>query len=162
MCGRGGIGRRARFRFWWATPVKVQVLSPAPSKRGSPKGCPASMLVSRGLHYLGSLCVYDFLYTRSTGSQGRRAKRALTRGNSFRPPHHLRFGLYALKSCRSEGFAVEIHLFAQDSPDMCFRESPPSKTTWRFFARKPLNAVPRHSETLPNAQKGEFLRKYPV
>ena len=30
VCGRGGIGRRARFRFWWATPVKVQVLSPAP------------------------------------------------------------------------------------------------------------------------------------
>ncbi len=30
-CGRGGIGRRARFRFWWATPVKVQVLSPAPA-----------------------------------------------------------------------------------------------------------------------------------
>ena len=31
VCGRGGIGRRARFRFWWATPVKVQVLSPAPA-----------------------------------------------------------------------------------------------------------------------------------
>ena len=28
VCGCGGIGRRARFRFWWAT-VQVQVLSSA-------------------------------------------------------------------------------------------------------------------------------------
>ena len=28
ICGCGGIGRRARFRFWWAT-VQVQVLSSA-------------------------------------------------------------------------------------------------------------------------------------
>lgn len=27
--GRGGIGRHARFRIWWAT-MQVQVLSPAP------------------------------------------------------------------------------------------------------------------------------------
>ena len=27
-CGYGGIGRRARFRFWWET-VQVQVLLPA-------------------------------------------------------------------------------------------------------------------------------------
>ena len=27
-CGHGGIGRRARFRFWWET-VQVQVLLPA-------------------------------------------------------------------------------------------------------------------------------------
>ena len=37
-CGRGGIGRRARFRFWWATPVKVQVLSPAPFPARVPFG----------------------------------------------------------------------------------------------------------------------------
>ena len=29
MRGYGGIGRHARFRFWWAT-VQVQVLSPVP------------------------------------------------------------------------------------------------------------------------------------
>ena len=28
ICGYGGIGRRARFRFWWET-VQVQVLLPA-------------------------------------------------------------------------------------------------------------------------------------
>ena len=28
FCGYGGIGRRARFRFWWET-VQVQVLLPA-------------------------------------------------------------------------------------------------------------------------------------
>ena len=28
ICGHGGIGRRARFRFWWET-VQVQVLLPA-------------------------------------------------------------------------------------------------------------------------------------
>ena len=28
LCGCGGIGRRARFRFWWET-VQVQVLLPA-------------------------------------------------------------------------------------------------------------------------------------
>ncbi len=28
LCGYGGIGRRARFRFWWET-VQVQVLLPA-------------------------------------------------------------------------------------------------------------------------------------
>ena len=27
ICGHGGIGRRARFRFWWET-VQVQVLLP--------------------------------------------------------------------------------------------------------------------------------------
>ena len=31
LCGRGGIGRRARLRIWWYT-VQVQVLSPAPKK----------------------------------------------------------------------------------------------------------------------------------
>ena len=31
ICGCGGIGRRARFRFWWAT-VQVQVLSSAVRK----------------------------------------------------------------------------------------------------------------------------------
>ena len=31
FCGCGGIGRRARFRFWWET-VQVQVLSPASKK----------------------------------------------------------------------------------------------------------------------------------
>ena len=31
ICGCGGIGRRARFRFWWAT-VQVQVLSSAVGK----------------------------------------------------------------------------------------------------------------------------------
>ena len=31
VCGCGGIGRRARFRFWWAT-VQVQVLSSAVRK----------------------------------------------------------------------------------------------------------------------------------
>ena len=31
FCGYGGIGRRARFRFWWET-VQVQVLLPAVSK----------------------------------------------------------------------------------------------------------------------------------
>ena len=31
LCGRGGIGRRARLRIWWI-PVQVQVLSPAPCK----------------------------------------------------------------------------------------------------------------------------------
>ena len=30
--GYGGIGRHARFRFWWAT-VQVQVLLPAPKKK---------------------------------------------------------------------------------------------------------------------------------
>ena len=28
----GGIGRRARFRFWWLTAVQVQVLLLAPNK----------------------------------------------------------------------------------------------------------------------------------
>lgn len=32
-CGRGGIGRHARFRFWWLTAVGVQVPSPAPKSR---------------------------------------------------------------------------------------------------------------------------------
>ena len=31
MRGYGGIGRHARFRFWWAT-VQVQVLLPAPER----------------------------------------------------------------------------------------------------------------------------------
>ena len=31
VSGYGGIGRRARFRFWWET-VQVQVLLPAPNK----------------------------------------------------------------------------------------------------------------------------------
>jgi hypothetical protein len=30
MCGRGGIGRHARFRFWWLIAVGVQVPPPAP------------------------------------------------------------------------------------------------------------------------------------
>ena len=29
VCGYGGIGRRARFRFWWET-VQVQILLSAP------------------------------------------------------------------------------------------------------------------------------------
>ena len=37
LCGRGGIGRRARFRFWWVT-VQVQVLSPAPKMEGQSSG----------------------------------------------------------------------------------------------------------------------------
>ena len=35
LCGRGGIGRRARLRIWWF-PVQVQVLSPAPTKEVQP------------------------------------------------------------------------------------------------------------------------------
>ena len=34
MRGYGGIGRHARFRFWWAT-VQVQVLLPAPEGLGN-------------------------------------------------------------------------------------------------------------------------------
>ena len=33
LCGYGGIGRRARFRFWWET-VQVQVLLSAGSRTG--------------------------------------------------------------------------------------------------------------------------------
>ncbi len=32
ICGYGGIGRRARFRFWWET-VQVQVLLSAVKER---------------------------------------------------------------------------------------------------------------------------------
>ncbi len=45
-CGRGGIGRRTRFRFWRVTPVKVQVLSPAPPR--SQEGPRPSNILGRG------------------------------------------------------------------------------------------------------------------
>ena len=38
ISGCGGIGRHARFRFWWAT-VQVQVLSPA-LRKGVSGSCP--------------------------------------------------------------------------------------------------------------------------
>ena len=38
FCGCGGIGRRAGFRFLWAT-VQVQLLSTAPTIKDTPCGC---------------------------------------------------------------------------------------------------------------------------
>ena len=54
MCGCGGIGRHARFRFLWET-VQVQVLSPAP----------VGVVVTPflGVYYYSVLFVLDFIDT---------------------------------------------------------------------------------------------------
>ena len=60
LCGCGGIGRRARFRFWWET-VQVQVLLPALDSVKSKSGgivSDAAAFVIRSFSFLFLFSLY--------------------------------------------------------------------------------------------------------